>query len=488
MKKFSSNIKTNAGRAYKNHSTPACSTESFMSNRNALFLLITTVLLTGCQPALLPPTEREVNDWIYTRMKTYYYWSESLPAKPSYDTDPETFFSSILNTFHPVNNPQGDRFSWIQKNAEELRAQLKGESRTTGMEYRIFTTDTTAFGVVVYTLPGSPAAARGIRRGDYFTRVNGLALTANNYRALLGGSETKEFTMAIREEGKLKELQGTKSLTPVVFQEDPVFFDTLYTIGEKKTGYLVYHQFISGPNGDATDQYDKKLEGIFENFKQRGISELIIDLRYNGGGQLTSAIQLSSLIAKGINDQTTFTIQEYNNYLTPILRKRYGDGYFIDRFKNKTQNVGNLLSRVFFLTSGNTASASELVINGLKPFMTVVLVGQTTVGKNVASTTIDDPKKRFKWGLQPIISKCFNSRGNSDYTAGFPPDVLRSEGSALYPYGDTRDPLLAGALNVISPAPAARISSQSDSAVEIYTSLTKKAGGNNVFLTFHDSL
>ena len=112
-------------------------------------------------------------------------------------------------------------------------------------------------------------------------------------------------------------------------------------------------------------------------------------------------------------------------------------------------------------------------------------MGQKTVGKNVASVTLSDPKKRFRWGLQPIVSKCFNSLNQSDFTAGFQPDYVQGEGSVLYPYGDDRDPLLATALGVITPpaALARQISGLPGQAeTEIDNSVRRKAGGGNTFL------
>ena len=143
-----------------------------------------------------------------------------------------------------------------------------------------------------------------------------------------------------------------------------------------------------------------------------------MDLRYNRGGYVSSATQIASLIGKGISDKDVFYYKEYNKTVTPDLEKQYGKEFFHDSFFNKSQNLGGSLNRVFFLTSTSSASASELLINGLKPFMEVFLVGGKTVGKNVGSITISDKTNRIKWGIQPIVSRSSNSLRSSGLHGG----------------------------------------------------------------------
>jgi carboxyl-terminal processing protease len=115
--------------------------------------------------------------------------------------------------------------------------------------------------------------------------------------------------------------------------------------------------------------------------------------------------------------------EEWNSTLTPYLKQEYGDEFFLQRFVAKSQNIGSNLQRVFVLTTEGTASASELIINGLRPYMTVTTIGTTTYGKNVGSITIVDDSGKIKWGMQPIVFKSFNSLGQSDYSTGFTPNV-----------------------------------------------------------------
>ena len=466
-----------------------------MKIKSLLVLFASVSLLVSCREKSIEPagiiTDQEVNKWVYDNMKTWYYWNDKLPASPNYEQGTKAFFESLLYRFDATARPDGDRFSWIQESADELKASLSGESKSTGMEFRIVryaSGSDEVFGVVTYTHPNSPAANAGFKRGDFFTRINDQKLTTSNYYSLLyTGDGKKTFTVGTLD-GSGRVVDGTvaREVTPTVIQTNPVYFDTLFTQGAKRIGYVVYHQFIPGPNGSGTKSYDLQLDNIFNNFKTQSINELIIDLRYNRGGYVSSATNLASLIGRGVNSTEIFAIKEYNKIITPELEKEYGKNFFSDRFLNKTQNVGGNLSRIFVLTSGNTASASELLINGLKPYMDVVVVGLRTTGKNVGSITISDDKKKIKWGIQPIVSKSFNSLRQSEYTNGFKPNFEKAEGVFLYPYGDARDPLLGEALSQILggrvarqgadvPLPAVR------AGADVYSSIDEKAGGGNMF-------
>jgi carboxyl-terminal processing protease len=145
----------------------------------------------------------------------------------------------------------------------------------------------------------------------------------------------------------------------------------------------------------------------------------------------------------------------------------------------KSQNISSQLqdNRVYILTGSRTASASELIINGLKPFMDVYLVGDTTIGKNVASISIyDDQDPENKWGMQPIVAKLFNSQGQSDYSHGFIPQIIDHDNSLyLYPLGDAREALLSKAIEQITGIGSISRSADREKAGELlYHSLDGK--------------
>ena len=166
------------------------------------------------------------------------------------------------------------------------------------------------------------------------------------------------------------------------------------------------------------------------------------------------------------------------------MEKQYGKAFFYDYFQAKASNIGANLNRVFVLTTSRSASASELVINGLKPYMTVSTIGTKSYGKNVGSITISDSKKQIKWGIQPIVTKSFNSLGQSDYNAGFVPTVEVKEPLNPKPFGDISEALLNEAIFQITGARTARraITAEVQSPTIIASSIDRKAAGSNMFI------
>jgi hypothetical protein len=142
----------------------------------------------------------------------------------------------------------------------------------------------------------------------------------------------------------------------------------------------------------------------------------------------------------------------YNAAYTAVLKKENQPSDFVTNFQFQAANISTL-NRVFILTSNNTASASELVINNLKPFMNVILIGEHTYGKNVGSFTITDSKQRWSFGLQPITFKIANSKGESNYGTmnGFTPDYTLLDNALPYKQlGDPAETYLSQALALIS--------------------------------------
>ena len=398
----------------------------------------------------------ETNDWILSTMRYNYFWNDKIPANPDKSLDPKAFYESLLYDYTNTANVNRDRFSYIRSSVGAITAGLSGNSKMTGLEYRFYYADqtrTNIYALVIYVLPGSPAANAGVKRGDIIAKVNGTAFNTTNYQTLLTGSDSYQLGFATYTNNTLTDNGQSKLVTAVAFQMDPVLMDTTYTIGGKTIGYIVYNQFIPGINPDGSIKdftYDLKLDNIFGKFKQKGVNELVLDLRYNPGGYVSSSTNLASLIVKSPDPSKVFFTQQWNSNNTA----KYGGS---QNFLTKATNIGNSLSRVFVLTSGSTASASELVINGLRPFMTVTTIGGTTVGKNVGSVTLSDPTGYVKWAIQPITFKITNSLGFSDYAGGFAPAVeLREPASGLKPLGDLTEPFLSEAVFQITGTRMAR--------------------------------
>ena len=460
--------------------------------RAATWLLLAGLVgfLSSCKktedavtPAGSSTENQTVNDWILDNMQQLYYWNDKIPANPDKTLSPDKFFGSLLNKYNATSNPTGDRFSWIEASGTDLQAELSGQTTTTGMEYNLYLRSAGSAGIlgqVLYVLPDSPAQKAGLKRGDIFTRVNGQSLDTTNYSNLLYSGTTFAFGLATVSGSTLLDTDKTISVTATTFQENPVFLDSVYTIGSKKVGYLVYNQFVPGANGSRANEYDAQVDAIFSSFKAQGVNELVLDLRYNPGGYTSSSANLASLIGKGISSSKLYFREEWNKTITPMIQQKYGSGFFIQNFLDKSQNIGSNLSRVFVLTTDHTASASELIINGLRPYMTVTTIGSTTYGKNVGSITVTDSTGKIPWGMQPIVFKSYNSVGQSDYSTGFTPGVEVDESINLLPLGDTNEAMLNEALyQITGGTTGARRSARTGNTLPVVgSSIQRKAGGH----------
>ncbi|MGV8962018.1 MAG: S41 family peptidase [Candidatus Saccharimonadaceae bacterium] len=406
-----------------------------------------------------------VNDWIFKEMNVYYLWNTKIPKNPDFTLRPEKFFNSLLYKYDKVTNPKGDRFSWIQENYSDLLGSLSGiQSDEIGFEYIFVRTAQNSnqyYALVTYPKLGTDAFAKGIKRGRFITQVDGKEITSSNYKSMFSGTGIKTLSMAdyVLENDKyvLKNSGEVKISMVKNFAETPVYLDSVYSIADKKIGYMVYNFFATGKT-NMSHEYDELLMHKLANIKAKGATEMVLDLRYNGGGSVSTAIALASALVKDRNTKNVLVTAEYNALVDSELKKEdgvnYNKDFFIDKIEGTNIVVPALnLPRLYVLVTGGSASASELIINGLKPYMEVILIGETTYGKNVGSISIyeeKDPKN--KWGMQPIIVKYYNSNGESEFTAGFPPnfEVDEFETLRLVDFGNTEDPLLSVALNQIT--------------------------------------
>jgi carboxyl-terminal processing protease len=413
-----------------------------------LFLLFITALFS-CKKSSIkdadnPSNDEQVlvNNWVYTKMKEYYLWESEMNVKnnTNLSLDTKTYFSSIL-----VNPGVTDRFSWIQESAEELRNSLNGLSTTFGLKYSLYyiNPQRTRIAIAVsYTLKNSAADKAGIQRGDFIVKVNGEDLTNSNYTTAFQ-KETVTLTMGNYESGEVVANGKTIKITKEQTQADALQYADILEHNNKRIGYFVYTQFLTSN--------DLSLNSLFGFFKEKKINELIIDLRFNPGGYISSANLLSSLIVKNPDESKLMSRQIWNSEQTDKMIRQYGKEVFNTYFSKLTNNVGDDLERVYFLVSGSSASASELLINNLKPHMNVILVGTNTYGKNVGSITIEDENtpKRWQWGIQPIVLKLVNSLGESNYGTkkGFTPDIYVNDDILPYKsFGDEDETLLNAAL------------------------------------------
>lgn len=245
--------------------------------------------------------------------------------------------------------------------------------------------------------------------------------------------------------------------------------DTVLNVGNLKVGYLVYNAF----NAD----FDIPLNDVFKKFKDAGVAKLVLDLRYNGGGSVQTAKYLASMIY-GTATTKVFLKSMYNAGLQSYIISTSGEASLIQNFTDKIAKTATIpetpinalnLSSLYVITSDNTASASELLINGLKPYMQVFNVGINTAGKYVGSWTVKDwdangnVNPSHKWAMQPIVVKIANANGVTDYISGLIPDFVAQEDIvSLLPFGDQNETLLKVALSNLKGLPLSGVNLKSD--------------------------
>ncbi len=432
--------------------------------RRSQQLLMCAALLVAIQACRKPeeapqPVETnentKVNNWIYGVMSDLYYWNKSLPANPNKNAAPNTFFDRLLKK-------PDDRFSFITPDYDALIGSLSGVTKEAGYEFNLYLESEGSSNVIaqiVYIKENSPAKAAQLMRGDVIYKINNTQITTSNYRSLLGQMGSNHTVDYRRYDVATKGFkdQPQVALEAVVLPENPNYISKVIEAEGEKIGYYMYNFFAPGTdNNDRT--YDNEMSQIISQFKAQGVKHLVLDLRYNGGGYVSSAVNLASLIGRGVDNSKIFYKNEYNpDVQKEILNDpRYGEDFLTTKFVNKPENIGNQLTgKLIVLVSGGTASASELVINGLRPFMDVTIIGEKTTGKNVGSIPIEDEKDpNNKWGLLPIVFKSFNSLGQSDYGEGFTPNItVRESSERLRPLGEPTEIMLRKAIEHITGKP-----------------------------------
>jgi carboxyl-terminal processing protease len=434
-----------------------------------LFVLAAFTFSCQDQDDVATPANLEVQNFIWKGLNLYYLWQADVPNlsdnKFANQTQlntflsgypvPENLFESLLykpESLFPAEQAV-DRFSWIVDDYLELEGQLQGTTNNNGVEFGLSyksSGSSEIIGWVRYIIPNSNAATKDIKRGDVFYAVNGTQLTSSNYQTLLFGSNNDyTLNMADINGGAFTPNGKSVALTKTVLDENPILVNKVIVSGSHKIGYLMYNGFY--PN------YDSQLNDAFKSLN--GITDLVLDLRYNGGGSIQTATRLASMIT-GLTgqvfakEQWNAKIQSYFDANDPESLKNY----FTDKIGTTAINsVG--MTKIYILTSKSTASASELVINGLKPYITVVQIGNTTTGKNVGSVTLyDSPtfgkesrNPNHRYAMQPLVLKIVNAAGFGDYQSGLVPTYQQTEYlSTLGVLGSTTEPLLSTAIAKIT--------------------------------------
>ncbi|RKD91392.1 S41 family peptidase [Mangrovibacterium diazotrophicum] len=422
-----------------------------------------------------------VNEWIKENMELYYLWNDELPdIDETQEEDPSEYFSKLLYT--------DDSWSWITDDYASLAAEFSGVQVTMGFDYTAYWVDANyeeiCF-VVDYVYPESAAEVGGLERGDVILKVNGESITADNYSEQYSNIfSASSCTLQIASISNGSLVAGeTLSLTAIETTTDPAIYHAVLDVDGKSVGYLVYVEYVAGDD----DKFLQSLDDIFTEFKTAGITDLIVDLRYNPGGEIDAASYLASAIAPAsvVSAHETLVKMQYNSGLQAYLESDADfEDYLNYKFEDNSSNLN--LSTVYFLTTGGTASASELTMIGLQPYMDVIKIGQATYGKYTGMWVMPDDND--EWCMLPVVMKYANADGYTDFVDGLDPDYAITASSARYPFGDTDDPYLAQAISLIGgTATASTKSAKIDVAGDRFaTKLLEKK--RNLYVPLNKSL
>lgn len=456
-----------------------------------IFILGSIAFLSACKkdkpnspvdnkPPVEGTTFDKIRDSVFLYAKEAYLWNDALPSYNDFNARNFTGGSELsalqkeveaisqykMNpaTSKPfeydVENPGEAKYSFIDEG--QTSAVLGGNRGDFGFSIKYIAAQDLR---VSYVYNSSSADVKGMHRGDQIIKMNGRAsLDGTNQNdinfvnsAFGGNSLTMTLQKATGATYDVNVTRGNYSFNPVIK-------DAVLDVGNgKKIGYFVFNSFTSPEN--ATVYLDR----VFDEFKTQNITDLVVDLRYNGGGYVETAEYMANLIVPPSKNGTLMYSTYYNSTLASgkaeILKNQWrinpGDGkeynygqlnYSVaSNATNFTKNGSLNIGRVFFIVSRITASSSELLINNLRPVLNVQLVGTTTFGKPVGFFDINI--NRYQLYVPEFETK--NSKGQGGYYAGMTP------GSADYPgflaaddvskdFGDPQEGLLGSIISYVT--------------------------------------
>lgn len=402
-----------------------------------LYLVAACLLLQACggadpvaDSAAFPSGSCPIADQrvlLKTFMEQEYYWYAQMGRPDEQAENPDAYFQSLL--YKPV-----DRYSFAEPTI--AHSQLFVDGRRVGYGYSLVWSDDARTTLRVRNVePLSPAGRAGLTRSDTVLSIDGH-MPGDIAAGVLPVVNTPGVLRTFRVQKASGELR-TIAVRSEDFALNPVaataVFDAMRTNTPVKVAYLAYHLFAGYSIAD--------LARTFARFREQGAAELILDLRYNGGGSVNVSRDLAALIGGFRTAGRTFAVLQYNDRLP---KNRFPIEF------GPSEASG--FDRVIVIGSGATASASELLINGLRPFVDVVLVGETTYGKPFGFA----PRSICDVTYNAVEFETFNALGAGGYTAGFSPDCT-VEDDLDRQLGDPQERRIRTALNYIATGSCAQV-------------------------------
>ena len=351
--------------------------------------------------------------WMYETMQKEYLYYQDIPDKKSLNffKKPSDFLSSMVSS---KDKKSGSTFSHID--SVYVNTRSTSQTPTFGFEGTMVRANNGSYGIrVLYTQENSPAKEAGLERGSIIIAANNKKINSSDLFYITAPQEAYLFTLGKLNDKGFDTLQTVQMPAPRIVENNNLYKKDILEVGGKKVAYVMYNEF----GNDDT----QKLNDLFYQLSQEGVNDIVLDLRYNPGGYVTTAQMISTNLAPREAIGNTFLKMTHNDIInrTDVLN------FEESMLANVTPiNYENL----YIITSANTASASEVVINCLKPYMPerLIQVGTATFGKNVAQQLFTDevqaPMLEF-WLTNSLLS---NAEDFSDYyTGGLKPDFEIAE-------------------------------------------------------------
>ena len=404
------------------------SMKSFFKTRgsNSIVALVLLVL-AGCggggdtAPAAATPetcTASAQKDWLRSYMNDAYFWAGLAPSPaPKPEQTLAGYFPTLL--FQGDAQTPADRWSYLSDRV--AYSQFFDEGQTLGYGIAVNGLEAQLPLKIRYVEPASPAARAGLLRGDEILALNGVTsaqlMALGDYSALNASQANQTLTLQIAT------AQGSKtvSVMSATYAITPVPLARVFDLPNgTRVAYLLLKDFV--------DQAREPLADAFASFRSAGATELVVDLRYNGGGLVSVANVLASLVAGQSRSGELFTALVYNPLQHPSNQNYYLDGQWPG------------FSRVVLLNGRRTCSASELLANGLKPHVQVVMLGEPTCGKPLGFLPVD----QCDITVSAVNFEAVNALGQGRYFDGLAPTCAVAEDFSE-PLGDPAEKMLAAA-------------------------------------------
>lgn len=351
--------------------------------------------------------------WMYETMQQEYLYYQDIPEKKSLNffNKPSDFLNSMVSS---KDKKSGSTFSHIDSVFVTTRST--STTPTFGFEGTMVRAENGSYGIrVLYTQENSPAEEVGLKRGDLIIAANNKKINSSDLFYITSPKEAYLFTMGKLNERGFDTLQTVQMPSPRIVENKNIYKSDIMEIGGKRVAYIMYNEF---GNNDA-----ENLKQLFKDIAGQSVDDIILDLRYNPGGYVNIAQLVSTNLAPQEAMGNVFLKMTHNDKInqTDILN-----------FEQSLLANGSPLNykNLYVITSSNTASASEIVINCLRPYMAgrLIQVGTATFGKNVAQQLYTDEAKAPMLEFWMTNSLLSNAEDFSDYyTNGLNPDYEIAE-------------------------------------------------------------